>query len=169
MLCPQCGNEIHQAAGAINRALKKGSSLYCGKVCSGLARRKHKTKEQKKEEKRLYDIEFRKKNAERIRERKRLAYQRDRDPVKEAEYRKAHMDRHVRYCQQPQYKAWKKKYDRKYRCKKEFGAFWESASILLDIENEIDNRMSRYEVYQQNGTLNKHQQRRREYDRLISN
>ena len=166
--CPYCKDPINQPIGAINRAKKNGVPIYCNRVCSGLGRRKEKTLEQKKEEKRLYDIKYRATNPT-LKARKAAYYQRTRDPEKEREIRKARMHLHVKYCQRPAYREWKKKYDRKYRCEKEFGAFWESASILLDIENEIDSRMTRYEVYQANGTLNKHQQRRREYDRLISN
>jgi hypothetical protein len=51
--------------------------------------------------------------------------------------------------------------------KKFFGPYWEAASTLIDLENEIDSRISRYEIYQQNGTLNKHLNRRRDYERLI--
>lgn len=78
------------------------------------------------------------------------------------------MHLHVEYCRRPEYREWKKGYDREYRCKQEYGPFWEAASILFDIENEINERISRYEIYQQNGTLNKHLNRRRDYERLIS-
>lgn len=166
--CDYCKNHVNQNNGAINRARKKERPIFCNRICSGLGRRKNKTPQQKKEEKRLYDIHYRETNPT-LKARKAAYYQKTRDPEKEREKRKSRMHLHVKYCQQPAYREWKKKYDRKYRCQQEFGEFWESASILLDVENEIDSRMSKYEIYQTNGTLNKHQQRRREYERLISN
>lgn len=166
--CPYCKARINQPTGAINRAKKNGKPIFCNKLCAGLHRRSKKSLEQKKEAKRLYDINYRA-TSPTLKARKAAYYQRTRDPEKERKRRKARMHLHVKYCQQPQYRAWKKKYDRKYRCQKEFGSFWESASILLDIENEIDERMDWYERKLLNGTFNKHQQRRRDYDQLISN
>lgn len=166
--CPNCKKPINKPIGEINRARKSGRPIYCNRKCAGLGRRKNKTQVQKKEEKRHYDIKYRATSLT-LKARKAAYYQRTRNPEKERERRKARMHLHVKYCQQPFYREWKKKYDRQYRCKQEFGEFWESASILLDLEGEIDERMDWYERRMLNGTLNKHQQRRREYDRLISN
>lgn len=166
--CPQCKQMTDRSAGHVNRSRKVGAPVFCGRECSGMHRRKNKSSEQKVLEKRLYDLEYRRKNLVLLKKKKSKYYQRTHDPVKEAKIRKARMHLHVQYCQRPEYKEWKKRYDRQFRCKKEFGEFWEAASVLLDVENEIDSRISRYEIYQQNGTLNKHQRRRREYEKLYA-
>ncbi len=60
--CFYCGSEIEKEKSAIRRALKIGYGLFCDQTCSGLNRRLNKSKSQKKEEKRLYDIQYREKN-----------------------------------------------------------------------------------------------------------
>jgi hypothetical protein len=129
----------------------------------------YKTDEQKKEIKRLYDIEYRKKNLESIKKKKAAWFQRDYDPVKAAVKRKERMPYHVEYCQQPEYKKWKKKYDEAYRAKKQFGEFWQAFLIVTEINKEVLQRASRYEIGYTNGVVNKSQNRSREYERLISN
>ena len=120
-----------------------------------------------KEEKRLYDIEYRKRNKDILRAKKAAWFQRTYDPVEAAKKRKARMPYHVEYCRQPEYKRWKRAYDMAYRARRQFGEFWESAIILQDLENEILSRVSRYEIGLMNETINKTQKRRREYERLI--
>jgi hypothetical protein len=124
------------------------SRNFCSLVCSGIARRKHKSSSLKKEEKRLYDVEYRERNLSAIKAKKAAYYATHVDREKEAAVRKANMHRHVAYCQRPEYRAWKQIYDREYRSKKEFGAFWESAILLVDIQNEIGQRITKYEIYQ---------------------
>lgn len=165
--CSQCGKIGKKQSGHLNRSKKIGAPVYCNMRCSGLGRRNGKTKAQKKAEKRLYDINYRL-TSPTLKKRKAAYYQRTHDPVKEAKIRKKRMHLHVKYCQQPEYVAWKKKYDRKYRCQQEFGPFWEAASVLLDLENEVERRISKYEIYRQNGTLNKWIQRRRHYEKIVS-
>lgn len=128
----------------------------------------HKTVEQKKEEKRLYDIAYRENNIAMLKEKKKEYYQRTHDPVKEAEIRKKRMHLHIQYCKQPWYREWKKEYDRKFRAKKLYGDFWESAVLLVDLENELEEKMSWYDRQMDKGTLNKATQRRREYERESS-
>lgn len=165
--CARCKKTAERERCHLNRQRKIGAPIYCGKRCFGLTRRLGKTKAQKKEEKRIYDMKFRAKNLERLKKEKAAYYQRTHDPVKEAKIRKKRMHLHVKYCQQPEYRAWKKKYDRAYLCKQRFGPFWEAASILIDLDKEVESRISRYEIYQQNGTLNKWLQRRRNYDQIV--
>jgi hypothetical protein len=64
--CAHCGKTAEKPTGEINRARNEGRKLYCGRRCFGLAQRKHKTKAQRKEEKRLYDIVYRASNLERM-------------------------------------------------------------------------------------------------------
>lgn len=167
--CGHCGKAVKQPPGAINRALRIGAPLYCDKVCAGLGRRHHTTKAQKVSEKRMYDMEYRRKNRKTLKAKKRAYFERSYDPVKAAAVRKARMHLHVAYCQSPAYRRWKRRYDRDYRAQKLFGPFAESFLLLQKIEREISTRMTRYEVYQTNGTLNKTLRRKRDYARLVGN
>jgi len=166
MTCPNCKNPFEAKAAHVNRAAKVGAPLYCGRVCAGLARRNKNppTDEQRREAKAAYDA----KRREGAQREKILAQKRDhyyanheRISAKLAEYRAAHMDRHVEYCRQPEYRAWKSVYDRRRRAEMNFGDFSEAALLLADVEREITERSSKYEIYLTNGTLNKAQQRRR--------
>lgn len=162
--CSFCGTETLKEAGAVNRAKKIGAPLYCNRICSGMAKRKHKTAAQKIAEKALYDAEYRAKNREMLKAKKHAYFKRTYDPEQAAIERKAKMPQHVAYCQRPEYVEWKREYDRKLRARKQYGEFAEAFLTLQDIETEISSRISRYEIYQQNGTLNKHLTRRRQYE-----
>jgi hypothetical protein len=169
IVCEQCGSDALLEVGAVNRARKGGLRIFCGRKCAGMARRTNKTKAQKVEEKRLYDIEFRVKNRERIKREKAERFKRTYDPEKARVERRANMARHIEYCRRPEYKEHKRKYDRAYRAKSDYGEFWESFLLVMDIDKEVDSRMTDYEVRQINGTNGKTQKRRREYERLIGN
>lgn len=166
-VCAHCGNPVSQPAGAINRALKLGRRIYCDRACSGLGRRKHKSHDLRRAEKATYDREYRKLNLAKIKENKRAYFKRTYDPVAAAEHRKARMPAHVEYCRRPEYKEWKREYDRKFRARKDFGPFADAALLLNDLEREISARQSRYEIMSTNGTLNKALRRRRDYETLI--
>jgi len=168
ILCAWCSKPISKSRGHINRSLAKSAPLYCNKDCSGMAHRKNKSDAEKKEEKRLYDMEYRAKNIELIKQKKRVHFLKTYDPVKAAIERKANMPRHVEYCRQPKYKAYKREYDESYRAKREFGEFWESAILVNKINGEVLSRATRFEIKQTNGTINKAQSRRRDYERLNS-
>lgn len=158
--CAQCSEPHGKCAGAVNRARKLGVPLFCGQACFGLSRRKHKTKAQKVAEKKAYDEQYRAKNAARLKAEKAAYFQRTYDPVKAAKERKATMARHVEYCRQPKYKKWKSQYDRQYRAR-EYGAFAEVYLLAIDLNREIKQRASNYEIRRQNETGNKRQERRR--------
>lgn len=166
-VCAHCGKPVKQPIGAINRALRMGLRLYCDKVCSGLGRRVEKSKAQKVEEKRVYDEQYRQRNLAMLKAKKAAYFQATYDPAKAAIGRKARMAQHVEYCQRPEYKAWKREYDRAYRAKADFGPFWESALLLLQVDEEVSSRMTKYEIYAANGTLNKSQQRKRDYENSV--
>lgn len=166
--CFYCGKESEKSLGAVNRATKKNAALFCNKICFGLNRRVEKTREQKREEKRQYDKDYRAKNRELLKSKKRQYFQKTYDPIKASEERKKNMSRHVEYCRRQEYKEWKKSYDSQYRAKKFYGEFWESFLLILQVNKEVDSRMSDYDVRVANGTINKQLQRRREYDRIIS-
>lgn len=164
--CPQCHNFFDAEVGRVNRAAKIGAPLYCGRVCMGLARRLKNppTDEQHRAAKSAYDAKRRNgPKREEILAKKREHYYSNHERINAAlaEYRKSHMDRHVEYCRQPEYRAKKSVYDRRRRATMNFGEFAEAAFLLDDIEREIAERASKYEIYLTNGTLNKAQQRRR--------
>lgn len=115
---------------------------------------------ERKEKKRLYDIEYRAKNLDAIKARKAAAYALNPNREKEREYRKANMHKHVEYCQTPEYKAYKAEYDKKKRYEA-YGSFAEAAMALESLEREISTRATRYEIYIANGRFTRSAQRRR--------
>lgn len=167
IVCCFCKAKVHLPTGAVNRARSRGANLYCGRSCSGVGRRKNKTRDQKVEEKRLYDMEYRRKNKALLKAKKSAYFQQTYDPAAAAIERKKNMARHAEYCRRPEYKEWKREYDRQYRAKQDYGEFWESFIVLTDIEREVFSRMSWYEIHLENGQLNKRNQRRRDYERTF--
>lgn len=168
--CQWCGKIVSRTVGHVNRSRKVGAPLFCNKECSGLHRRKNKTHEQKKIEKRIYDMEYRTKNKAMLKAKKAKDFQ-NRSQARrdyEKEYRKQNMQRHVKYCQRSEYKEYKKKYDEEYRAKELGGEFWESYMLIVQLDKELDARMSWYDRQMNKGTLNKANQRRREYERESS-
>jgi hypothetical protein len=164
--CPQCRNPFEAKTAYVNRAVKIGAPLYCGKICAGLARRNKNppTDDDRRKAKAAYDAARRNgpQRAEILAKKREHYYaNHERISAQLAEYRAAHMDRHVEYCRQPEYRAKKSDYDRRRRADLSFGDFSEAALLLSDIEREIAERASRYEIYLTNGTINKAQQRRR--------
>lgn len=170
IFCPQCGEWKPAENGRVNQAKNKGLPLYCGRVCAGLARRSPAIPlVEKKLLKREYDMQYRAKNKDLIRKKKSEHFQKTYDPEKARKVRKERMPMHVEYCRRPEYKEWKEKYDRKHRAVKQFGADYADAFLVLQkIENEIDIRIDRNEIYRQNGTVNKSTKRRREYERITN-
>lgn len=171
IICAHCGAGAMKPSGTVNRSRSKGSPLHCGRECSAAARRHNKSVAEKRADKAEYDRHRRAKIGERIRAEKRAAYHAAvaADPVgmraKEREQRQRRMAAHVEYCRRPEYRKWKAEYDRKYLARKQFGAFGEAAILLNDLCSEIASRSTFYERAIEKGTLNKHQERRREYER----
>lgn len=160
--CAHCEKTAEKPAGTVNRARAAGLRLFCGRRCFGLDRRKHKTKAQRIEEKRLYDAAYRAKNLAMLKAKKAAYHKRSYDPAKAAVARKKRMPWHLQYCRRPEYKRWKQGYDRKYRSKRFYGPFAEAAMLAVDLNREVKSRSSDYEIRKANGTLNKTQSRRRE-------
>lgn len=163
-ICPQCQKEFDRPTGEVNRARNKGAPLYCGRTCAGRGRRvgEKPSYAERKALKAEYDRAYREKNREKRKAQKAEYFRRTYDPAAAAIIRKANMPKHVEYCRRPEYKKLKSTYDRKYRAVKEFGAFAEAALILQDVEKEVLERATRYEISLINGTLNKAQKRRRQ-------
>lgn len=159
--CERCGAAAEKESSHVNRSRRLGRGLYCDRACAGLARRKGKTKAQRIAEKKAYDHDYRLRDTETLKARKRAYHLRTYDPVKEAAKRKEKMPRHVEYCRQPEYRAWKREYDKQYRASK-FGSFAECYSLLLQLNTEIASRMSRYDIYMANGRFEKYYEKRRQ-------
>lgn len=161
--CAHCGVAAERNASHVNRSRKIGAALYCGRTCMGLARRLKSppTDAERRAAKRAYDMVYRAKNTADIKAKKHAHFRATYDPAAAAIERKKKMPRHVAYCQRPEYVAWKKDYDLKYRANKDFGPFAEAFLTLREIETEVDSRATRQEIYQANQTFNKAQTRRR--------
>lgn len=90
-------------------------------------------------EKRLYDIEYRRKNKEKIRARKKAYYEANKKDLyakKRARVNDEFRARHAAYCRKPEYAERKRKYDRILRAIKKCGEFWESDLIITEILRE---------------------------------
>jgi phage host-nuclease inhibitor protein Gam len=166
IVCPHCKKKAQKPNGAVTRAAKVGMPIYCDRVCAGFARRVEKTIAQKKEEKRLYDLQYRAARLETIKANKRAYFQRTYDPKKAAIERKERMPKHVEYCRRPEYRDYKAQYDRQLRAQV-YGEFAEAFLLLGDLDREVNNRMTDYDIRVMNGTLNKRLQRKREYENTI--
>lgn len=152
----------------VSHRLRKGcKQVFCSQQCVGLSKRQYVEKAQKVADKRLYDMEYRRKNRASMKAKKAAYFQRTYDPIKAAKERKKIMPRHIEYCRQPKYKAYKSKYDAAYRAKKYFGPFWESALLVNELDREIGERATFVELATAKGTLNKSLTRRREYEKLV--
>ena len=167
--CAHCGKTADKPSGHVNRSRRDGMALYCDRVCSGLGRRKPpKTEAQRKAEKRAYDAARRVELADRLKAEKREYHKRTYDPAKAAEARKRRMPSHVEYCRRPEYREWKRQYDRQYRAQKEYGDFAECFLLVMDIRAECLSQQSDYEMRHAKGRVAMTQQRRRDYDRTHS-
>lgn len=95
----------------------------------------------KKEEKRLYDIEYRRKNKSKIVARKKKDYSNNKEDHKEKhkKYRSRpeNVLRHNQYCMSEEYRAKKRIWDIIYRSMKYYGDFWEAAILLNQLEIEV--------------------------------
>lgn len=104
--CAYCNKEVEKPKGQVNRAKKKELNIYCDKTCSGLGRRHNKTQEQLKEEKRLYDIEYRKQNEDKLKQSKKAYYQENKKEIYTRQREKRNNDearkKHAEYCRQPE-------------------------------------------------------------------
>lgn len=165
--CAYCGTLVFKSAGGVNRSRRIGAPVFCGKECSGLARRSDKTREQRRAEKKEYDAHRRAVLIDQIKAAKRDYHKRTYDPVKAAAERKNRMPRHIEYCRQPEYRAWKREYDRHYRAEKEYGEYGECFLLMQDIRAECLRQMSDYEIRMAKGTFGKSQQRKRSYERSL--
>lgn len=171
IICDHCGVTAYKEAGGVNRSRGKGAPIFCSKECSGAHRRIERSTDEKKALKAEYDRKRRAELGDAYREEKRQARLRllAKNPqlvrAREKAHRDARKQQHVEYCRRPEYRKWKAQYDQKYCARKGFGDFGEAAIILNQLIAEISTRATRTEIYRANGILNKHQERRRDYER----
>lgn len=171
IVCAHCGAAADKLTGGVNRSIRKGVPLFCSKACVGLRHRHGKSSDQLRAEKAEYDRRRRDTLGDTLKAEKRAAYHAAvaADPVgaraREKEIRRQRMPKHVEYCRRPEYRKWKAEYDQKYCARKQFGAFGEAAIILNQLETEIFSRATRTEIARANGTLNKSNERKRDYAR----
>lgn len=172
--CTYCKSKVKKEAGAINRAIRDGKKMYCNRKCAGLSKRKNKSDKVKREDKRLYDIDYRKKNRERIKRNKANWFKSTYDPVKAAEKRRVdkanNPERELarrKYMASDKYKRAKKVYDRTYKSINRYGHQWGPCHVLaLDIRDECLQQASDIEIRLAAKTLNKSQNRKRHYEKL---
>jgi len=164
--CAHCGTLADRPAGHVNRARRLGLNVYCSKECSFVGRRSEETTTEKKAEKRLYDIDYRRKNRALLKAKKAAYHKRTYDPLSAAVHRKKRMPYHVEYCRRPEYREWKKQYDRRYRAEKEYGDLAECFLLVMDIRDECLSQMSDYEIRLSKDGVAKAQRRKRDYARL---
>ncbi len=169
--CPACGQRSLRTVSDINRAAKDGLRIFCNRECAGVGRRVESPVSPRnpnwKAMKKEYDKKYRQQNIEKLKREKKEYYART-GPLrrdKEREARKKRMPMHVEYCRRPEYRIKKKDYDLDRRAKA-FGEFSESYKILLEIQKEVLSRVTRAEIGQQNGTINKSTKRKDEYGRI---
>lgn len=165
--CAHCGIEADKPAGYVNRARTLERRIFCSRVCSGLARRQWKAKDQKVAEKAAYDALYREKNRTKLKAKKAAHYRANPNREREKAYREANMQRHVEYCRRPEYRAAKKVYDRQYRAEKFYGELAEAFVLTLEIRDAaLEKAGGDYELRLMKGTLNKAIKRRCDYERL---
>jgi Ni,Fe-hydrogenase III large subunit len=157
IVCHFCKSKKMREIGHINRAIKTGKNLFCDIKCAGKAKRKNISLEEFRQKKRDYDKEYRKKNIDKIKKRKREYFKKTYDPIEASRIRRTdeYRKKHRQYLSTEKYKIYKHSYDHVYRCKKKYGEFWESASLLIKIDKEVKKRKSTYEIKLENKTLNK--------------
>lgn len=142
--CARCGGPCGQRVGAVNRAKKLGYAVYCGRRCSGMARRSDfRTKAEKRADKRAYDEQYRERNREALKAKKAAYYQRIGPTIreKEREQRARNMPHHVEYCRRPEYRAKKHEYDIQKAAREGYGDYGEAWRLLLELEAEIRRRV----------------------------
>lgn len=171
--CAYCGQKSERPAGHVNRSVRNGLNLYCGKLCSRLGRRLNRSASEKVAQKAAYDRHRRAILGDSLLEKKRAKYHQSvaENPsvvrAKEKANRAKRKDAHNEYCMRPAYRDWKKEYDKRHRAEKFYGPFAEAFLILQNLEEEVSQRASRYEIYMERGTINKSLKRKRDYEKSV--
>ena len=93
--------------------------------------------EETKEAKRLYDIEYRRKNKEKIKARNIRYNESPAGRAMQKRHREKQKEDHLEYCRTPEYRRWKKHYDRKNNAKAMYGDFWEVMTLVDIIQKRV--------------------------------
>lgn len=91
----------------------------------------------KKEEKRLYDIKYRRNNKESIAKKKQAYCETPEGRAMQKRARDKRKGYHLEYCQTEKYREWKREYDLEHRNKKKYGEFWECMIIVTKIHKIV--------------------------------
>lgn len=102
----------------------------------------------KKEAKRLYDIEYRRKNKERIEAHKRAYNSSPAGRAMQKRHRVKFKAYHRNYCRQAEYRAKKHRYDVEHGMRKKYGEFWECMILVEQIQKEVVRLMP--DIYERN-------------------
>lgn len=98
--CSLCGKKADKQTGHVNRARKLGNNLYCSKECSSKGRRL--STEEKKKRKKEYDIKYREKNKEFLKEKNRKYNESPAGRAMQKRQREKRKEYHNAYCRKPE-------------------------------------------------------------------
>ncbi len=116
---------------------------------------------QSKEKKRLYDIEYRRLNKEKIRASKQEYNKTSNGRAMQKRARDKQKDYHLSYCRTVEYRDNKKKYDEINLSKKKYGEFWEVMLLVKKINKKVIELVpSKYERTIMRGQVKKAQVKR---------
>lgn len=158
-ICKRCEKEFEIEKSQFEN---KRGGIYCSRECFRLYSTENKISESvKKARIAKYDKEYKARNKELVKKKKAEYHKRTYDPEKAKQYREKNKEKiqayKKEYYAKPENKQRRFKYDRKRRCEKKYGPFWESASILIDLEKEINEKMDHYEKFTNRGFFEKQQ------------
>lgn len=122
-------------------------------------RRANRTKDEQKEIKRLYDIQYRERNKDERKAKMKAYNESPAGRAMQKRNREKFKQSHLEYCRTEEYRKYKHDYDQKYVAKKNYGEFWESSLVLKEIEETI--LPERMDAKIHNGIINKSQKRKR--------
>lgn len=176
LVCEWCGAAFVTTTSQYNRQNKIGHPVrFCSRPCSSRARSAERTTPhpntpEGRAAKAEYDRARRQRLADKLREDKRAAYLRDHAERlrKQAEmradpaYRQKMRAYQYEHARRPEWRAHKKKYDRKYRAERDYGEWAEAYVTMLELrEAALAAARTDSELRARKGTLNKSQQRKR--------
>lgn len=159
--CSYCNSNLNKTTSEINRSKKEGRKLFCNKTCFALSRKKNESPGIKKERKRLYDINYRGNNKDKICTDKKLYNETKSGRETQKRNRYKFKEYHSEYCKTDKYKSYKKDYDKYYRAKDRYGEYYESFLLIIEIEKEYEKKDTRLQL----NLVNKSQKRKRNYEK----
>ena len=147
LTCEGCAKRFLRRTAEVAYRCRNGiKRTFCSMQCAGSVRRTPKA--DKVARKKLYDEQYRARHARRIKRRKAIAYQANRDPEKERRKRAERMKYHVEYCRayyaDPKRRAAKVAYDMDRRAAA-YGEFAEAYKVYVRLAQANCKRASTYE------------------------